>query len=242
MSMGEKLRKRRLDMNLTRNQLAKQVHVTPSAIANYENGVSSPKPDILIALIIALKIDANYLYQDYLPLTGPSSLLGHRLSPEEEEAIFQYRSLSDSGKHLVQTIIREEYNRSLQEELMPFPCYQPGARKLNCGFIWSDEYQIFRIKKKNQIPGMDFCFQIQLDRYEPVFKMHDVLALQRRPAAHNEMGIFRLNGICYIRTLSLDGPNPRLCSFNVMMPDIEVSCPEKLEYIGTILRCVPGTF
>ena len=42
MDIGNKLRFRRTELNITRNELAKKVHVTPSAIANYENGISYP--------------------------------------------------------------------------------------------------------------------------------------------------------------------------------------------------------
>ena len=46
MSLGDKLRQRRQEMGLTRPQLAAKICVTPSAIANYENGISTPKqPD-----------------------------------------------------------------------------------------------------------------------------------------------------------------------------------------------------
>ena len=42
MVIGEKLRSRRQEQNLSRNQLAEKIHVTPSAIANYENDISYP--------------------------------------------------------------------------------------------------------------------------------------------------------------------------------------------------------
>ena len=51
MSLGDRLRQRRQEMGLTRPQLAAKICVTPSAIANYENGISTPKPDILISLM-----------------------------------------------------------------------------------------------------------------------------------------------------------------------------------------------
>ena len=66
MGIGDKLRSRRLELGLTRNQLAHKVCVTPSAIANYENDISTPKTEILISLINTLGVDANYLYLDYL--------------------------------------------------------------------------------------------------------------------------------------------------------------------------------
>ena len=67
MSLGDKLRQRRQEMGLTRPQLAAKICVTPSAIANYENGISFPKPQVLCALFGALRVDANFLFQDYLP-------------------------------------------------------------------------------------------------------------------------------------------------------------------------------
>ena len=57
MEIGKQIRRRRTELNLSRGELANKIHVTPSAIANYENGVSYPKPDILVALMNALDID-----------------------------------------------------------------------------------------------------------------------------------------------------------------------------------------
>ena len=50
--------------NISRNTLAELIGVTSSAIANYENGVSSPKLDLMYKLFDALDCDANYLFQD----------------------------------------------------------------------------------------------------------------------------------------------------------------------------------
>ena len=110
MDIGNKLRFRRTELNISRNELAKKVHVTPSAIANYENGVSYPKPDILIALMQALQIDANYLYQDYLSDSVIRSMYGD-LSFEEKESLTRYRLLTEYGKKLVRLVIDEEYQR-----------------------------------------------------------------------------------------------------------------------------------
>ena len=42
MEIGKQIRHRRTELNLSRSELANKIHVTPSAIANYENGVSYP--------------------------------------------------------------------------------------------------------------------------------------------------------------------------------------------------------
>ena len=113
MSLGDKLRQRRQEMGLTRPQLAAKICVTPSAIANYENGISTPKPDILISLINVLEVDANYIYSDYLGNNRISKIYDQALSTEEIDSIKKYRELSEEGKRLVRLIVNEEYTRTV---------------------------------------------------------------------------------------------------------------------------------
>ena len=113
MKIGNQIRHRRTELNLSRGELANKIQVTPSAIANYENGISYPKPDILVALMNALEVDANYLYRDYLSPRTIQRLYRNVLRPEEKESILKYRELSESRKSLVRLIIDEEYKRNI---------------------------------------------------------------------------------------------------------------------------------
>lgn len=241
MMIGQKLRRRRVDMGLSRSQLAEMIHVTPSAIANYENGVSYPKPDILISLILALEVDANYLYQDYLSNSKVRTLYGEEMSKEEEDALLKYRNLTENGKRLVRLIINEEYERMASDEWVEYRCLLPGVRKLNCAFLLKKEEVRVRFKRKQQLEGMDFCFQVQVDQYEPVFKRYSILAVKAVKAKHNEIGIFRLNGIYYLRMLYQAEEQCKLCSLNVNEPDIEVTEADQMECIGTVLGQIYGT-
>ena len=69
----------------------------------------------------------------------------------------------------------------------------------------------------------------------PVFRKFDILALQRRQARHNEMGLFCLNGIYYIRTLFQEKGECRLRSLNVIDEDILVKEADEFHCIGTVL-------
>lgn len=131
MVIGKKLQKRRKELNLTRAQLAEVVHVTASAIANYENSISYPKPDILISLILALKIDANYLFEDYLRDQVVLKTYDQVLSEEEKDALTKYRELSSKGRRFVRTVIDEEYDRMQHEGWVAFPCYKPGEKNVD---------------------------------------------------------------------------------------------------------------
>ncbi len=65
--IGSRIKQARQRRGLSRRELAALVGVTYSAITNYENGISFPQPQVLCALFGALKVDANFLFQDYLP-------------------------------------------------------------------------------------------------------------------------------------------------------------------------------
>ena len=240
MSLGDKLRQRRQEMGLTRPQLAAKICVTPSAIANYENGISTPKPDILISLINVLEVDANYMYSDYLGNSQISKIYEHSLSSEEVDSIKKYRELSEEGKRLVRLIINEEYNRTTAGNQLTLPCYLPGVRKIHTGFLMQANVSSVRITLKDLPKGTDFCFQIQMDQYLPVLRNHDILALQRRQAKHNEMGLFCLNGIYYISTLFQEKGERRLRALNVIDADILVKETDEFRCMGTILGRVNG--
>jgi transcriptional regulator with XRE-family HTH domain len=49
---------------LTQSQLADQLGISKSAVANYESDLSHPKEEILIKMFGVLGVDANYLFQD----------------------------------------------------------------------------------------------------------------------------------------------------------------------------------
>ena len=232
MGLGKRLQQRRIELNMTRSQLAHKLHVTPSAIANYENGISSPKPDILISLFGALEVDANYLFQDYISANRVVQIYGSVLSQDERVAI---RDLSESGKRLVRIVIAEEYARAMSQTLISLPCYLPRTRQLHSGFLLQERPRTIRVKQKDLPKEADFCFQIQTDRYEPIFKKYDVLALQKKEAGHNQIGIFRVNDICYIRALYRGAERCGLES-DIIVPD-----GMALECLGTVLDRVTGT-
>lgn len=93
MGIGERVRKRRVELGLTRNELAEKLHVTPSAVANYENNISVPKPELLISLMKNLGTDANYLYADYISDDLIEKNYKKNMSEEEQASVRKYGNL-----------------------------------------------------------------------------------------------------------------------------------------------------
>ena len=100
MSFGKQMRLRREELHLSRAALAEELGVSPSAISNYENGVSSPKEEVLLRLFDALEIDPNYLYRDSF---RSGSFVCSRA---EQDLIEKCRSLSPLERETVGSLVR----------------------------------------------------------------------------------------------------------------------------------------
>ena len=95
MRFGDRVRQRREQLNMSRKELAAKVGITASAVGNYENVISSPKEEVLLALFDALGVDANFLFQDSIKKASVSN------DTEADEindiAYGIYKALLDNG-------------------------------------------------------------------------------------------------------------------------------------------------
>ena len=109
MSIGSRIKEAREIKDMSRNKLAELIGVTSSAIANYENGISSPKLDLMYKLFNSLDCDANYLFQDEM-----NDLKDVSLSASERIMIHNYRELDVHGREMVDFTLQKEWERSLK--------------------------------------------------------------------------------------------------------------------------------
>ena len=89
---------------------------------------------------------------------------------------------------------------------------------------------------------MEYCLQIQIDRYEPVFKKYDIVALNHKSAKHNEIGLFRLNNVYYMRIMHNANGIRRLRSLNANDTDVDIRPEDNFECLGTIIGRIYGTY
>ena len=234
--MSGKIRERRCQLGLSRAELAEKTGVTSSAIANYENGVSYPKPEIFVSLLQALGVDANYFFDEYTCNKDITKLFGKPMSQDEYLALDKYRRLTDSGKKMVRLVIEEEYNRMQRKQWISFPCYGgKSCETLTSSFAFMDHARTVKIRKDYLIEGMDFCFEIMINRYEPIFHKGDVIALSKKETKPNQIGIFSINGHYYLRVLFEENGVRKLRALNVVDKDVEIKEEDHFVGIGTVL-------
>lgn len=101
MGIGTRIKELRLRAELTQEGLAAKIGVTPSAVGNYERGVSFPKEDVLMALFGALNCT-------------PNELLGNVNA--EDEHIRKYRALDSLGRERVDRCTENEIARCKQDD------------------------------------------------------------------------------------------------------------------------------
>ena len=104
--IGKRIKEARLNKGLTQETLALIVGVTKGAIANYENGTSHPKEPVMYALIDALDVDANFLFQDCVKTKNASPMSGEAMKLAKD-----YDNLDIYGQRVIRLVVDEELNR-----------------------------------------------------------------------------------------------------------------------------------
>ena len=96
MSFSSRLRQAREQDGLTQQAFADKLGVTKSAIGNYENGVSSPKWDILVKIFDVLHVEPNFLYQD--DFSASDSTPACVLTPTQTKLLDNFNQLNEEGQ------------------------------------------------------------------------------------------------------------------------------------------------
>lgn len=99
MDFGERLKARRRELGLSRAELAVRLGVSPSAVSNYENGLSFPKEDVMLRLFDSLETEPNTLFQDSFRGGGTT------VTAPERMLLRQYRDLPPMGQQAVRSVI-----------------------------------------------------------------------------------------------------------------------------------------
>lgn len=95
MSFSSRLRQAREQAGFTQQDLAEKLGITKSAVGNYENGVSSPKWDVLLRIFDVLQVEPNFLYQD----SFSSELSGAvQLTPQQSALLSSFDQLNEEGQ------------------------------------------------------------------------------------------------------------------------------------------------
>ena len=194
MSFGERMRFRREELGISRSHLALRLGVSPSAIGNYETGISFPKEEVMLRLFDCLQTDPNFLFQDSFS-TGEQVL-----SPSERTLLKQYRGLSPTGRETVRSVVealcayRDEVEQSRQrQEPRVIPLYRSPAAAGYAAPVFGEDFDYVEVT--DEIPAAaEFAVRIQGDSMTPYIADGSLVYVKRDPMKNGDVGIFCVDG------------------------------------------------
>lgn len=239
MGFGERLRELRTNKRLSQIELARMIHVSNTAIANYENGLNYPKPVVLVDIMNKLQCDANYLFQDYI---GNSNIRG--MSEEEYDIVSKYRRLNNHGKEVVRVITELEYRRALEsamtQELRKIKMIVPTI--LNGIYAVAETTKTIQIYSTVLNQEADFCVKIISSRNKPMYNAGDIVLVKKSTVKHNEIGLFEVNSSICICMLYRTKKETKLIPFNVCSPHVYVDPGDTFKILGKVIGKLDGNF
>ncbi|MCX4373718.1 MAG: LexA family transcriptional regulator [Dysosmobacter sp.] len=192
MSFGERIRARRGELDMTRVELAALLGVSPSAVGNYETGVSFPKEEIMLRLFDSLETDPNALFQDSFRYNKQP------LSPEEQQLLEGYRSLSILGRKTVRNMVEALCAYRAEAEAEPaeprvIPLYRSPAAAGYAAPAFGEDFDYIPVTG-DVPPAAEFGVRIQGDSMAPFITDGSVVYVNRDPLKAGDVGIFCVDG------------------------------------------------
>ena len=251
MGIGYRIKEARENQGLTQTELGKIVGVTGSAITNYENETSHPKEPIMYKLIEALKVDANYLFQDCVKLPKEAN----DVTLAEYEHIKKYRLISThspAGSVVVDTVLDREYaiaeklreqkeqiqktNAEVVEEIIPRRilayAYYGKIAAAGTSVEFSGMTEGIKSYPENDINiNADYVIGVSGDSMEPEYYDGDIVYVKKAEHLNvGEIGIFQKANSIYIKKVGENG----LISLNSNYPGLTAD-DDRIIVLGKVL-------
>jgi transcriptional regulator with XRE-family HTH domain len=194
MKLGDRIRERREELGMSRQQLADALGVGLSAVGNYEKSISFPKEEVMLRLFDCLNTDPNTLFQDCYRSGGSV------LTQSERQLLDQYRGLSPKGRETVRSVVdalcdyRDELESGhVEREPRVIPLYRSPAAAGYAAPVFGADFD--NIPVTDDVPqAAEFAVRIQGDSMTPYIPEDSVVYVNRDPLQAGDVGIFWVDG------------------------------------------------
>lgn len=224
MAFKDRVKEARKNLKLSQRDLAQMLGVSPQLVSFWELGKNSPSEKAMYGLMQALKVDANFLFQDEMADTSRDSV-----TQLEMGYIFKLRELKrwelDMVTQLIDGFLDNRSDPEPEAEELPFipMLAKPfGYTRVSAGSgnEIGDEMGEIRIKDSPAARKADFVLQIDGQSMEPKYKDGDFILIKKQDDVEvGEIGVWLVDGNVYIKQRT----ERSLHSLNPDYPDVPMT-------------------
>ena len=209
MSYESRLREARNRAGLTQEALGKLVGCAKTTITGYETGKSEPNMYVLSKIMDALKVDANFIFQDEM-----REHYENAATPDEMENIIRkYRRLDPIAQEAIRTLLDIESRRerdgssSMDDKLVEFPGQIPfkiSDQPASAGtgvYLGPDGFST-RMVDPAAVQGADFGVPVRGDSMDPLYLDGDIILVSMsEPVEAGDIALVTMDGCGYVKKI-----------------------------------------
>lgn len=159
------------------------------------------------------------------------------LTQEEYRLIWSLRRFTGRERRILLTMVKtfDALHRPGDPAKLVLPCYLPTRAEGGQTAVDSIAIRHISVKDSETAQAADFAVVLYGSAMEPAYHAGEVLALSRRPAGQDEIGLFNLNGEGYIRLYQRVRGKVRLAALNRAFPNVAVEEGSQFCCLGTVV-------
>ena len=116
--VGERIKRLRVQQNMSQQQLGDKIEVSKVSISNYEKGISYPKVQQILKLIEVFQVDANYLFgHDVDVISERKASFPIKMSQEDIRIIQELRKHRELYNYVCEDPVRriEQFRKAVKK-------------------------------------------------------------------------------------------------------------------------------
>lgn len=233
--IGERLKEIRESTGMNKKEFANYIGLKYTTYNGYETGAREPASDFLILISEKFDVSIDYL----LGLKTNSEILhSYQLKSGEYEYIKKYRLLDEFGRNHIDYELNRELERIQQiknvsnqrasSAALRIYTYMHKIAAAGNGYYF-DDIPTDTIEAPYK-EGADFIIGVSGESMEPMYSNGDLVYVQKCQVVNTgDIGIFMVNGECYIKKAGEEG----LVSLNEKYPLMPGT--DTIQCIGKVL-------
>lgn len=231
--IGHEIRQRRLNKQLSLEQLAEQAHLNKATLSRYENGKIqniSLETFIAISSILGIKLsDFDIESGRFIQATEDIAIKGISKTVNE---------LTDERRQAVWDFAKEQLatQKTLQVKKTYAVVLADGVLSAGTGEFLDTNNERFAVRVPEPVPSKyDYAFKINGHSMEPFYQDGQVIFLQQRESYRSGQIVAAIvNGSSFLKRIQVEEDCIKLVSLNKVYPNVTVTNNDNYRILGCV--------